>query len=570
MKNKILTPAGYVSPDTLTAAETGKTLLVGFSGGADSTALLDILANWGKEHGIEIHAAHVNHGIRGDEAIRDREFCRAFCEERGIRFHCLDADVPGSRQSGESMETAARRIRYAYFEELMRAEGIPMLALAHNADDNLETLLFRIGRGTGMRGLCGIPQSRPFGGGTLIRPLLYVSRAEILRYCEREGLSFVTDSTNLLLDASRNRIRHEVIPALCAAVGDPVAAAARLVRHISESEDYLEEKVDSLIAWMNAACDIGADALPCCWDVAHPRVLSRNVLNGEHRAIASRAVTRLLETAGADPGAVHIDAILAFSRSDAAHGTLSLPGNYLVRATYDRLTVEKKEGSSGTAPGSGSTEGSREDLSEGSSGAATGTETKAETEVSAGAGAEAVTEATAATDVTAEMASGGRVPLIPGQTVTCGPFTVTTEVMTYREMCGRYGADAFSREENPLPSRDILARLNVYNLSISVPMKSDIIKNEVFLRTRQKNDKIIANGLHKDVRRLISARHIPFAAREALPLICDSEGVLAIPYVAARDGSYPGHGTDEECDIWLVSVTFREGSAGGSSAGDEV
>lgn len=144
---------------------------------------------------------HVNHGIRGEEAIRDREFCRGFCRDRGIPFFCLDADVPAMRQQGESLETAARRVRYGYFAAVMGEQDYPLLAVAHNADDNLETVLFRICRGTGLRGLCGIPPVRAFGSGYLVRPLLGVSREEILRYLGERELSYVTDSTNEETDA---------------------------------------------------------------------------------------------------------------------------------------------------------------------------------------------------------------------------------------------------------------------------------------------------------------------------------------------------------------------------------
>ena len=236
-------------------------ILVGFSGGADSTALLDRLS---RLPGYSVAAVHVNHGIRGEEAIRDREFCRGFCLNREIPFFCLDADVPAMRRQGESLETAARRVRYGYFAAVMKEQGYPLLAVAHNADDNLETVLFRICRGTGLRGLCGIPPVRAFGSGYLVRPLLGVSREEILRYLGERNLSYVTDSTNKETDAARNRLRLTVIPALRAATGDPVAGVTRMTRLLAADSRYLEAETTRLFS---AGGDAGIPGTTAC----HPR-----------------------------------------------------------------------------------------------------------------------------------------------------------------------------------------------------------------------------------------------------------------------------------------------------------
>ena len=132
-------------------------ILVAFSGGADSSLLLYALHDLCKENDFSLFAAHVNHGIRGDEAIRDRDFCVGVCKKMGIEIFVLDADVPSiARETGKSIESAARDVRYDFFADVMAKNDIDILATAHNADDNLETLIFRLARGTGLRGLCGI------------------------------------------------------------------------------------------------------------------------------------------------------------------------------------------------------------------------------------------------------------------------------------------------------------------------------------------------------------------------------------------------------------------------------
>ncbi len=185
--------------------------LVGFSGGADSTALLHALVSLlGKER---IVALHVNHMLRGNESERDEAFCRAFCVAHDISFVCKRADVL-SLSGGTSLEETARRIRYEFLEETAKEYECTTVSLAHNAGDNLETMLFHLCRGTGLAGLAGIPPTRPLGNIRIVRPLLDSTREEILCYLAQNNLSYVTDSTNTDTHYTRNFIRHEIIPKL--------------------------------------------------------------------------------------------------------------------------------------------------------------------------------------------------------------------------------------------------------------------------------------------------------------------------------------------------------------------
>ena len=183
-----------------------KEVTVALSGGADSVALLNVLLELSGRYGIRVHAAHLNHKLRGAESDRDELFVREICKAKQVELTVKSADIRGEAEStGESVELAARRARYAFFEQ---CGGI--IATAHTADDNLETVLFNLIRGTGPDGLCGIPPVR----GKIIRPLIFCTRNQVEEYCRERGLSFVTDSSNLTDDYTRNKLRHNAIPVL--------------------------------------------------------------------------------------------------------------------------------------------------------------------------------------------------------------------------------------------------------------------------------------------------------------------------------------------------------------------
>ncbi len=184
-------------------------VVVGFSGGADSVCLLHVLYSLHKELGFTVKAAHVNHGIRGDEAKRDENFSADFCSCYNIVFYSYKFDcIAEANKTGESLEECGRRVRYDYFNSLAGECG--KIATAHNANDNAETVIFNLARGTALKGACGIPCVRD----NIIRPLLYCTRREIELYCEENNLEYVTDSTNLSDDYSRNKIRHKILPVL--------------------------------------------------------------------------------------------------------------------------------------------------------------------------------------------------------------------------------------------------------------------------------------------------------------------------------------------------------------------
>ena len=283
-------------------------MLVAFSGGADSVALLDMLQR--EYPNASILLAHVNHGIRGEEALRDRAFCEQVAKARGLEIAILDADVPTlAKEKGQSIEEAAREVRYAFFADLMGEREIPLLLTAHHADDHFETLLFRIARGTGLSGLGGIAPIRPFGTGHLVRPLLGFTKQEILQYCKEQGLDFVTDSTNDDTAYARNRIRAEVLPVLESLYADASHRAVRMSADLVEDESLL--------------CGI---ATVFTEQNTTRGTISAKALREAHPAIRRRALQLWFEKErGATLEAIHLQALTKLVMSGDTTARVALP-----------------------------------------------------------------------------------------------------------------------------------------------------------------------------------------------------------------------------------------------------
>lgn len=208
-------------------------ITVALSGGADSMALLYALNDLKNQLGFKLYAAHFNHMIRGEEADRDQQFVTLKCKELGVELFVGSADVVAfANKNNMSLELAAREKRYEFLKSV--AKGV--VATAHTADDNIETILFNIARGTALKGLCGIPEKR----GIFIRPLIFCSRAEVECYCETRKIEYVTDSTNLSDDYTRNKIRHKVVPVLKEVNQSLCDTVNRTVLSLKEDSDFLE------------------------------------------------------------------------------------------------------------------------------------------------------------------------------------------------------------------------------------------------------------------------------------------------------------------------------------------
>lgn len=220
-----------------------RAVVAGVSGGADSMTLLHLLCSIRHEFGLKIYAAHVNHGLRGAQADRDEQFVRDACRGLNTELFTLRADVRAeAKKTGESEEEAGRRVRYAFFAKLCEEHGA-VAATAHTLSDCIETMLFNITRGTGLRGLCGIPPTRD----GVIRPLIRDTRAAVEDYCRENHLDYVTDSTNFSREMSRNRLRLDAVPVLYTVNESFDRAAARLFDNLAADEEVLSRLARELL-----------------------------------------------------------------------------------------------------------------------------------------------------------------------------------------------------------------------------------------------------------------------------------------------------------------------------------
>lgn len=292
----------------------GQKYLLGFSGGADSVCLFHLL----RTQGYSFSAAHVNHGIRGDEADRDEQFCRALADRYGIEFHVLRVNVPAiANESGESLEEAARKVRYSFFGEIMREGSIDVLLTAHNADDNAETLLLSLARGCSPSGACGIAPVRRLDFGEVRRPILSLSKKEIFEFCHENSFDFVTDSTNSDISYPRNRIRQNILPELDAINPQFLAAIARFTETQREDCIYLDSLAEQY-----------AENLDCA------------ALRSLPRPIASRALALAAYRSGASPEGRHIEKMLEMAKGDLS--SLSLPGGVIAFCEGGRISFRRE------------------------------------------------------------------------------------------------------------------------------------------------------------------------------------------------------------------------------------
>ncbi|MGB4661611.1 MAG: tRNA lysidine(34) synthetase TilS [Mobilitalea sp.] len=228
----------------------GDRIVVGVSGGADSVCLLHILSEFREEMGITIFAVHINHGIRGKEAKRDEQYVEQLCRDWNIDYSSYQYDVKKqARVEGISEEEAGRKLRYQAFQDTCRQKNCSKIAVAHNKNDNAETVLFHLFRGTGIKGLTGIEPMRVMKAEdkdiVLIRPLLCLERSEIEEYLKKHKIAYQTDSTNLTEDYSRNKIRHKVLAyATCEINSGSVGNIASAALQLKEIEEYLQNNID--------------------------------------------------------------------------------------------------------------------------------------------------------------------------------------------------------------------------------------------------------------------------------------------------------------------------------------
>lgn len=269
----------------------GDRIAVGVSGGADSVALLRFLAALRPQFGWELVVCHIHHGLRGAEADRDECFVRALAEQLGLPCAVSRIDAAAlALRDHISVEEAGRMARYAFFAQTAGEGG--RIATAHTLDDSIETVLMNLVRGTGLRGLCGIPRIR----GNIVRPLLDCTRAEVEDYLGALGQPYCIDSTNLTDDYTRNRIRHDILPRLCALNPNFSGAMARMLPRLAAQQALTDCLAAQSAQQLHAACGglsrQGLSALP---EPVCDRLLLR-LLEQNRLPVSAAAVERMTET----------------------------------------------------------------------------------------------------------------------------------------------------------------------------------------------------------------------------------------------------------------------------------
>jgi len=314
------------------------TVVAGVSGGADSVAMVHLLcalnrAGWR----IRTHVAHLNHLLRGPESDRDAAFVREVADDLGLESTIASVDVrQRAKDEGISIEQAARQCRFELFERVCLRQQAKVVALAHHADDNAETILHRIARGTGLRGLGGIRPSRPIRQGSdirVIRPLLSFRRQEIEQYLRDRGITCREDSTNSLDSYTRNRIRNEILPMLCERVNPrAVEAINRLGEQARGLDEYLAQTAERMLESMILERDDRQIVLLATALARKPRIIRTQLI---------REAILLLGVGEAELSYSNLKAVAAMAGESAGSKGMDLPGGLRVMRRYDRLVLRR-------------------------------------------------------------------------------------------------------------------------------------------------------------------------------------------------------------------------------------
>lgn len=407
-------------------------VICAFSGGADSSVLLRWLKHRLDGTGVRLAAAHVNHMIRGGESDGDEEFCRRTAEALDIPFYYHRVNIPSiAAERGVGLEECARDERYAFLSNLAETLGGALVATAHSATDNVETVIFNLCRGCGTKGMTGIDPVR----GKFIRPLLCCTSDEIRDFAKRENIEFVIDSTNSDDGCTRNYIRSLIVPALRTINPRADSAFLRLSDAAREDCAYIED---------DAARFINEHEIIKREDIAAlPRSLFARVL-GLMWKDASGSST--------DLSSKNISDCLKLSRS--GFGRIDLGGGYSFFCRKDRVYIEVPQ--------------------------------------------------------KVEIAAPCRLN-VPG-VAEFGKYNIIVS-----------------------PTRQ-----NIYNLSTETVVDFDKIYGELYVRARQQGDTVLTGKMHKKLKKLMCDKNVPVKVRDVLPVICDDEGIVAVPGVARRDGVADG------------------------------
>lgn len=315
----------------------GGTVLVGCSGGIDSLALLDALWRLQARLQIKLVAAHFEHGIRGEASLADAEFVRSFCAAKQIRFYQSGADVPAlAKAAGESIETAARRLRYGFFRQICQQYPGAVIATAHHQDDQAETVLMHLIRGCGVGGLAGIRPKQ----GDVVRPVLFARKADLQDYCAVHKLAPRHDATNDEADCFRNQLRLELLPQLQEQYNPAIVQA---LCHLGElagaDEDMLQQLAEQRLAQLAAPIFVNQgdrENQPIGYQCSC-RELLEQPLSMQRRIL--QVMTKALVQEQLSFG--HVESVLALCSQGRTGSQLQLPFGLLGKISYGKFYLQK-------------------------------------------------------------------------------------------------------------------------------------------------------------------------------------------------------------------------------------
>ena len=427
-------------------------LLVAFSGGADSAVLLTLLQKVCQEQNIRLAAFHVNHMIRKEEAERDALFCENFCHQREIPFVCESIDVPAIAHAAKTgLEETARNERYRLLSAYAEKEEFSMIATAHNATDNMETILFHLVRGMSVHGAGDIHPIRR----NLIRPLLPFAKEEILSYAEQEHIPFVTDSTNSDTSYTRNHIRHCVLPQLYKINLEAEQAVLRFCESARQDDAFLFRLAEEHSKTDDTATLASLDA------AILSRVLLIKINALAHTEISEKHIRELTEK-------------IRQAAEGSFCGHVQLPGALAAVITPQTFLL---------------------------------------------------------TDTPPEKVpfahNVNKTALFPGQDV-CFADSFRVHLDT----------------ESVSPIENKRGSLIAY-------IAKDSVCGSLYLRVREEGDRYIAGGMTRNIKKMLCDAKIPLEKRAALPILCDDQGILYVPYLYVADRAKPQ--SDEVC--YRIEIT---------------
>ena len=305
-------------------------VVLGVSGGADSVCLFSVLLELQSKYELELFVVHVHHGIRGEEADRDEQFVKGLAAEQGIAYYPFWKDVPKiASEQGLTEEEAGRLVRYEAFYEVLKKVNGNKIAVAHNQNDCAETVLFQLFRGSGLKGMCGIPPKRD----EIIRPLLAVDRKEIERYLGKKGQSYCTDRTNLEQEYVRNRIRLSILPMAEKEINEKaVTHIAKTARLLREVEAYIGRNVENayqeIVSTKNGQYFMRLEGLQ-----RQDIVIQRELV----KLLLAKAAEKAKDIEGR-----HVEAVLSLA-SNQSGKKVNLPYQMIVSREYEYLVFSRME-----------------------------------------------------------------------------------------------------------------------------------------------------------------------------------------------------------------------------------